>query len=117
LLKLTALKVDLVSICGGSSARFGQSSKRLAYFVIVLALGEGGSLFTIFFNDLTGRYYSIEFTNFPCKIHYLCRSSWFGPTRRFLVTPEIMEDDEDQGEDSKTWVTKEVKGSELGESD
>ena len=85
--------------------------------VIVLAVGEGGSLFTILFDDLIGRSYSIEFTNFPCEIHYLYRSSWFGPTRKFLVTPEIMEDNEDKGEDSKTWVSKEVKGSKLGESD
>lgn len=50
-------------------------------------------------------------------IVYLYRSSWFGPTRRFLITPEIMEENEDQGDDSKTWVSKDVKGSELGESD
>src|ERR1700730_17865655 len=85
--------------------------------VIVLAVGEGGSLASILFNDLIGRSYSIEFANFPCKIHYIYRASWFSPMRTYLVTPAVMDDDEDNGDDSKQWITKEVKGSTLDESD
>ncbi len=31
--------------------------------------------------------------------------------------PGVMEDDEDNGDDSKKWVSKEVRDSTLGESD
>jgi hypothetical protein len=78
-------------------------------------MSENGS--QILFNDFIGRSYSIEFTNFPCKIHYIYRASWFSPMRTFLVMPAVMDDDEGDGDDSKQWVTKEVKGSTLDESD
>ena len=35
------------------------------FIVIVVAVGEGGSLATIRFNDFIGKSYSIEFSNFP----------------------------------------------------
>jgi hypothetical protein len=86
------------------------------FVVVVLAIAEGSSLLGIFWNDLIGRSYSIEFNNFPCTIYYVERASWFAPTRRFLLTPELVEDAEDNSDESKHWVSKLVEGSKLGES-
>jgi hypothetical protein len=85
--------------------------------VLVLVVGEGGSLGTVLFNDLIGRSYSIEFTDFPCRVYYLYRDSWFSPTHKFLMIPEVPEGEEETGDDAKQWVRKEVTGSKLGESD
>jgi hypothetical protein len=38
-------------------------------------------------------------------------------TLRTQIMPGVMEDDEDNGDDSKKWVSKEIRDSTLGESD
>lgn len=81
--------------------------------VAVIALGEGGSLFSVLFDDAIGRSYWIEFNNFPTQIVYNEKTWWFGPVLRYVVRPEKNADEEDEQDASIVWSMRELKGKQL----